>query len=422
MVRKRGSIDLEKCHSIITNFHSSCYKNIFIMKTVHKNRERDYQLACDSKKEMEDWVHNLCYVVGLNKTDFSCLTPTKMPLQVETVSRVPIIPSQTTSPLHKDVDDYLDLKDCEAGYQNDKKIEAALTYVNDVNRIQVYRSPNSTEKRKMSGEGSSVKTDFGNFLNVEDLYNVPRNHHGHGRDLSGEYKMPKCCGSASSGLDESFARENVRSPSTSSTSSAAFVSDYDFPPPKPHLPSVHNYTNSAGTLAFESKPFAQTSPHEVPLPLPQKVKTAKKDGVSQNGSSSSADAYKRTKSPDLDANSMSSSSSSSSDEDDADCPRSRLDDSASAEGVYNLPRRPSEFGRDALPSVFEESDQEKKVNSLPVVQKVQYLHLDFSEETIAEVMNSKPAPVNKVEYREIDFEKTRALNEVRMIREITKSQ
>ena len=68
MVRKRGSIDLEKCHSIITNFYSTSYKNIFIMKTVHKNRERDYQLACDSKKEMEEWVHNLCYVVGLNRT------------------------------------------------------------------------------------------------------------------------------------------------------------------------------------------------------------------------------------------------------------------------------------------------------------------------------------------------------------------
>lgn len=48
-----------------------------------------------------------------------------------------------------------------------------------------------------------------------------------------------------------------------------------------------------------------------------------------------------------------------------------MDDSLSVEGVYNLPRRPSEFGRDVLPSVFEEGDQEKNVNSLPAVQKVQ---------------------------------------------------
>lgn len=139
--------------------------------------------------------------------DFSCLTPTKMPLQVEMVSRDPIIPSQTTSPFQ---DDYLDLKDCGAGYQNDKKIEAALTYVNDVNRIQVYRSPNSTERRKASGEGSSVSTDLGDFLNVEDVYNVPRICHGHGRDSSGEYKMPKCCGSASSGLDQSSTKESSK--------------------------------------------------------------------------------------------------------------------------------------------------------------------------------------------------------------------
>ena len=68
---------------------------------------------------------------------------------------------------------------------------------------------------------------------------------------------------------------------------------------------------------------------------------------------------------------MSSSSSSSSDDDDEDdCRRSRLDDSI-AEEVYNLPKRLSEFGRDALPSVFEESDHEKTVNSNPVAQKVQ---------------------------------------------------
>ena len=143
--------------------------------------------------------------------DFSCLTPTKMttmPLQMETDQRSPVILPQITPPNHRE--DYLPLKDCEVGYQNDKKIEVALNYVNDVNRIQVYQSPNSLERRKTNSEGSSVRTDSNDFqgpLNIEDVYNIPRKQCG---VLSNEYQMPKIyCGSTSSGLDEGFVKESM---------------------------------------------------------------------------------------------------------------------------------------------------------------------------------------------------------------------
>ncbi|ESO07206.1 hypothetical protein HELRODRAFT_191091 [Helobdella robusta] len=118
MTNKKGSIDLEKCHTIFVNFNSETYKHIFVMKTVCKDKERDYYLSSESQEQLDEWVKLLCDVVGLNrKASPKPLSPLKSPEAPALVPRKQSLQTPlntyTTSPVRTKLpSDYLFLEDC----------------------------------------------------------------------------------------------------------------------------------------------------------------------------------------------------------------------------------------------------------------------------------------------------------------------
>ncbi|ESN92953.1 hypothetical protein HELRODRAFT_189632 [Helobdella robusta] len=70
---KVGIINLEDCDEVLSNLDSDTYKNVFSLHTKHKGKERTYYLVADTEEEMNNWVDQLCRVLGLLENDESKL-------------------------------------------------------------------------------------------------------------------------------------------------------------------------------------------------------------------------------------------------------------------------------------------------------------------------------------------------------------